>query len=360
MTEKQKELLSIIEIERKGKKDIDIETKVKTKKSPSRNDIWESMYEQAQKYFEQHGDLLVPRTEEYKKLSSWIKTQRRKYKTNNEKSNLSQEQIKRLEKIGMVWDVIQHQWDTMYEQAKAYYEQYGSLSISDDRATEFKQLRSWIQEQKLKYNGEDKTDLSKKQIEQLESIGIIWDVNQTYYDNMYQQAKAYFEQHGDLLVPRKEEYKPLNTWIKTQRRKYKEKKGISQEEIKSLEAIGMVWDAKQHQWDTMYAQAKAYFEEHGNLSFPYNDKKYKQLSNWIQNKKSGYYGKGSCRLTEEQVRQLQAIGAIPYNSNKSEESLKELEDKLQSLVEKKKQTSQLVEDYEKLQEKISRDKGVEK
>ena len=360
LTEKQKELLSIIEIERKGKKDIDIETKVKTKKSPSRNDIWESMYEQAQKYFEQHGDLLVPRTEEYKKLSSWIKTQRRKYKTNNEKSNLSQEQIKRLEKIGMVWDVIQHQWDTMYEQAKAYYEQYGSLSISDDRATEFKQLRSWIQEQKLKYNGEDKTDLSKKQIEQLESIGIIWDVNQTYYDNMYQQAKAYFEQHGDLLVPRKEEYKQLNTWIKTQRRKYKEKKGISQEEIKSLEAIGMVWDAKQHQWDTMYAQAKAYFEEHGNLSFPYNDKKYKQLSNWIQNKKSGYYGKGSCRLTEEQVRQLQAIGAIPYNSNKSEESLKELEDKLQSLVEKKKQTSQLVEDYEKLQEKISRDKGVEK
>ena len=360
LTEKQKELLSIIEIERKGKKDIDIETKVKTKKSPSRNDIWESMYEQAQKYFEQHGDLLVPRTEEYKKLSSWIKTQRRKYKTNNEKSNLSQEQIKRLEKIGMVWDVIQHQWDTMYEQAKAYYEQYGSLSISDDRATEFKQLRSWIQEQKLKYNGEDKIDLSKKQIEQLESICIIWDVNQTYYDNMYQQAKAYFEQHGDLLVPRKEEYKQLNTWIKTQRRKYKEKKGISQEEIKSLEAIGMVWDAKQHQWDTMYAQAKAYFEEHGNLSFPYNDKKYKQLSNWIQNKKSGYYGKGSCRLTEEQVRQLQAIGAIPYNSNKSEESLKELEDKLQSLVEKKKQTSQLVEDYEKLQEKISRDKGVEK
>lgn len=360
LTEQQKELLSIIEIDQEAKKDIDIKPKVKIKQSPSRNDIWECMYEQAQEYFEQHGNLLVPRIEEYKQLSSWIKTQRRKYKTNNEKSNLSKEQIERLEAIGMVWDVIQHQWNTMYEQAKAYYQQYGSLSIPDERETEYKQLRTWIQEQKLKYNSEDEADLSKEQIEQLESIGIVWNVNQASYDNMYKQAQEYFEQHGDLLVPRTEEYKALVNWIKSQRRKYNSENGLSQEEIESLEAIGMVWDAKQHGWDTMYAQAKAYYEEHGNLSFPYKDKRYKKLSTWIQNKKSGYYGKGSCRLTDEQVEQLRAIGVIQDDDAEHRESLEELEDKLQSLAKKKKQTSQLVEDYQNLQQKTSQDKGVEK
>ena len=360
LTEQQKELLSIIEIDQEVKKDIDAKTKVKIKESSSRNDIWESMYEQAKEYFEQYGDLLVPRIEEYKQLSSWIKTQRRKYKTNNKKSNLSKEQIERLEAIGMVWDVIQHQWDTMYAQAKVYYEQYGSLSIPDERETEYKQLRNWIQEQKLKYNSEDEADLSKEQIERLEAIGIVWNVNQASYDNMYKQAQEYFEQHGDLLVPRTDEYSQLYTWVKAQRRKYKSEDGLSQEEIESLETIGMVWDAKQHQWDTMYAQAKAYYEEHGNLSFPYNDKRYKKLSTWIQNKKSGYYGKGSCRLTEDQLEQLQAIGAIPYDTDEHEESLEELEDKLQSLAKKKKQTNQLVEDYQNLQRKTSQDKGVEK
>lgn len=357
LSEEQKRLLGKIEISKEIKRP---KTEVKKEHKESKKSAWDRMYEQAQEYYETNGNLIIPRTDENIQLYNWIKNQRKKYNVDPKKCKLSKERIELLEKIGMIWNIIDYQWNTMYAQAKIYYEQYGSLSIPDERETEYKQLRAWIQEQKLKYNIEDRPNLSKEQIEQLEAIGIVWNVNQASYDNMYKQAEEYFEEHGDLLVPRKEEYKQLNTWIKTQRRKYKAEKGLSKEEIESLEAIGMIWDAKQHQWDTMYAQAKAYFEEHGNLSFPYNDKKYKKLSNWIQNKKRGYYGKGSCKLTKDQVTQLQAIGVIPYSADKNEESLKELEDKLQSLFEKKKQTSQLVEDYEKLQEKISQDKGVEK
>ena len=356
LTEQQKKLLEIIGInqEQKAKKEID--TKVKSKK-PSRNDIWNSMYKEAQEYFTQHGDLLVPRNKDYKQLANWIKGQRRKYKLEN---GLSEEQITCLESIGMVWDTIQYQWEEMYQQAKEYFEHYGSLSIPDERCIEYKKLRSWIQEQKLKYNSTTNTNLSEEQIERLEQIGIVWNVKQTSYDNMYQQAQEYFAQHGDLLVPRTEEYKQLANWIKGQRRKYKSKEGLSKEEVESLEAIGMVWDAKKYNWDTMYAQAKAYYEEHGNLSFPYKDERYKKVANWVRNNKSGYYGKGSCRLTAEKVKQLQEIGVIPYETMEHEESLEELEDKLQSLVERKKQSSQLVKDYEKLQEKLSQDKGVEK
>lgn len=354
LSEKQRELLSEIQIDEETK--IEVETQSKTKKRPSRSDVWEGMYEQALQYYHLHGDLLVPRTEEYKQLNSWIGTQRKKYKTNS----FSTEQIEMLEKIGMVWDVKQYQWDMMYAQARQYYEQYGSLSIPDEREVEYKQLRTWIQEQKLKYNNEDSSNLSDDQIKKLESIGIIWDVNQASYDNMYKQAQEYYKQHGDLLVPRTEEYKSLSNWIKGLRKKYKSDDGLPQEQIDALEAIGMVWDAKQYQWDTMYAQAKAYYEEHGNLSISQSQIEYRQLANWIRNKKSGYYGKGSCRLTEEQVKQLQDIGVIPYSDVEHEESLEELETKLQELERTKKQSSQLVEDYEKLQKRISKSKGVEK
>ncbi len=65
-------------------------------------------------------------------------------------------------------------------------------------------------------------------------------------------------------------------------------------------------------------------------------------------------------MTEEQVEQLRAIGVIQDDDAEHRESLEELEDKLQSLAKKKKQTSQLVEDYQNLQQKTSQDKGVEK
>lgn len=153
--------------------------------------------------------------------------------------------------------------------------------------------------------------------------------------------------------------KKVSSWIKDKRKAYK-KGTLTEEQIEQLEAIGMVWDAKQYGWDTMYAQVKAYYEEHGNLSFPYNDKRYKKLSTWIQNKKSGYYGKGSCRLTDEQVEQLKVIGVIQEDRAEQEESLEELEGKLQGLVEKKKASSQLVRDFESVKKSKSANKGVEK
>lgn len=328
------------------------------------------MYELAKRYYEEHGDLLLPDKYEIdgKKVSSWIKDKRKAYKN----GTLSTEQIEQLESIGMIWDVRQYQWETMYQQAQEYYNEHGNLLITPKVN---KKLYQWLKIQRKLYMEDGK--LTEQQKELLSIIEIDSKIKKDIdakpkvktkesssrndiWESIYKQAKGYFEQHGDLLVPRTEEYTTLLNWIKAQRRKYKSEDGLSQEEIESLEAIGMVWDAKQHQWDTMYVQAKAYYEEHGNLSFPYKDKRYKKISTWIQNKKSGYYGKGSCRLTEEQVEQLQAIGVIPYDTDEHEESLEELEDKLQSLAKKKKQTSQLVEDYQNLRQKTYQDKGVEK
>jgi len=306
LTEEQRFLLDQIEIRNGVSKP---KQKIKCKEKSPRKSLWHSMYIQAKEYYEGHGNLLVSNEQENIKLHTWIKNQRKKYNS----GSLSEEQISMLDSIGMIWNTIEYQWNTMYEQARDYYQKFGSLSIPDDRTDEYKRLRTWIQGQKMKYNHESEANLTDEQIQKLESIGIVWNVNQESYDRMFQQAKEYYEQFGDLMVPRNDEFKTLSSWVKSMRKKYKENK-LTPEQITILESIGMVWDAKQFLWDTMYEQAKEYYEEHGNLSIPRDSEEHKKLSTWITNKKSGYYGKGSCKLTDEQVLQLQAIGLLLENT----------------------------------------------
>ena len=92
------------------------------------------------------------------------------------------------------------------------------------------------------------------------------------------------------------------------------RKNLTDEQIQKLDAIGMVWDKFKEQWEETYDIAKSWYEEHGNLSIPRDSEEHKKLSTWITNKKSGYYGKGSCKLTDEQVLQLQAIGLLLENT----------------------------------------------
>lgn len=301
LTDEQRLLLEEIEIDREISKPKEKVEKKLARKQP----LWSEMYDQAKKYYEEHGNLLVPTDQKNTKLHMWVKNQRRR----NNAGVLKEEQINMLNDIGMVWNAKEYQWDTMYDQAKEYYQKFGSLSIPDDKLDEYKKLRSWIQGQKMKHNHESEADLTDEQIQKLESIGIIWNVNQESYDKMFDQALDYYEEHGDLLVPRNDEFKKLSLWVGSMRKKYKAKE-LTDEQITLLESIGMVWDTKQHLWDMMYEQAKEYYEEHGNLSIPQDSLEYNKLANWIRNKKSGYYGKGSCKLTDDQVLQLQAIGLL--------------------------------------------------
>lgn len=123
----------------------------------------------------------------------------------------------------------------------------------------------------------------------------------------------------------------------------------------------MVWNIIEYQWNTIYAQAKAYYEQYGSLSIPdEREAEYKQLRTWIQEQKLKYNMKDRHNLSKEQVEQLEEIGVIQEDRTEQEESLEELEGKLQGLVEKKKASSQLVSDFERVKKLKSANKGVEK
>ena len=89
----------------------------------------------------------------------------------------------------------------------------------------------------------------KQQIARLDSIGMVWgNRNDRQWNQGYQEAKRYFEAHGDLRVPvnyvSPEGY-ALGKWVKRQRytRQNPEKSGavLTEERIAKLDEIGMRW-----------------------------------------------------------------------------------------------------------------------
>lgn len=118
------------------------------------------------------------------------------------------------------------------------------------------------------------------------------------WEEWYADAKDYYREHGDLLVPANyvtDEGEKLGKWLHRQRAKYNGasyvKGCLSDTEIKLLEKIGMVWRMEyRFPWKEWIEVAREYREEHGDLLVPTNCKIRKYaLGYWIKEKRRMYW-----------------------------------------------------------------------
>ena len=178
---------------------------------------WDDYYELAAQYYKEHGNLLVPVN--YSKngmnLGYWIIDQRKTMKGQGHRRNLTEEQIEKLDAIGMVWDKYKEQWDETYASAKAFYEENGSLDVLRDIKIDGKNIYQWLGDQIKSYN---KGTLSEEKTQLLEQIGVVWNKNEARWQEMYDLAKKYYEENGSLLSITDAN---LRNWIQVQRQAYK-------------------------------------------------------------------------------------------------------------------------------------------
>lgn len=133
-------------------------------------------YTLCKEYYIEHGDLHVPFNYEVIvngkviKLGWWINSQRMSYK--GKRAKLSDEKIKMLEQLGMIWEVSgirEKEWIRKYELLKAYYDTNGDLFVPHNYTVEGANLDSWLLHQKSLYrNGK----LSNERISKLREIGV--------------------------------------------------------------------------------------------------------------------------------------------------------------------------------------------
>ena len=211
------------------------------------SDQWERNFLEAAAYYREHGNLLVPGryvTPSGIKLGYWIANLRR-VRSGKGQGRLTDEQIARLNMIGMAWDADEERWRIGYEEALQYSREHGDLNVPASYETgDGYRLGLWISLKRRQYkNG----SLTAQQIEKLERLGMRWEVFSEHWQEMYDEAKAYYEANGDLKVPRdcltSKGYN-LNLWLGKMKR---EQSNLSNGQITALTAIGMKWPAAAYQ-----------------------------------------------------------------------------------------------------------------
>lgn len=152
---------------------------------------WDNKYELAKIYYEHYGNLEIPvkfkttngidYDEKGIALGTWISTQRQAYQGKGT-NQITEEQIKKLEKIGMRFEIRSEVWNKKYNLAKIYYEHYGNLKIPQTFKTtngiDYDEngiaLGTWISTHRLAYQGKSKSKITEEQIKKLEQIGHKW------------------------------------------------------------------------------------------------------------------------------------------------------------------------------------------
>lgn len=267
---------------------------------------WDMYYASAKQYYKENGNLEVPAryiTEEGYALGSWLNNQKA-IRKGTIVGKLTEDQIQKLDSIGMIWDSLDYFWEQNFKLAKEYYLTYGNLDIPTNyKSTDGKHLGNWILRQRQLYKSNSLTD---EQIKKLDSIGMDWmDRVDRIWENGFIEAKNYSEEYGNLSVPKNYRSNtdfPLGIWIQRQRSLYKNNK-ISDDRIKRLTDVGMNWNPDN--WESRFKLVKQYYEEHGTINI--SQKEVVQgvwLGKWIvSQKKAMQEGK----LTHEQKELLKTL-----------------------------------------------------
>lgn len=136
-------------------------------------DGWAYKYYYAEKYYKRHKNLNVPMGYEIGgfNLYSWLYFQKQKHLSHT----LTQEQERQLEAIGIKWSqTYEDKWMEKYNKAKEFYEQNGSLITDRNQVINGFNLDAWLNNQRRAKRGDKHRNITEKQIELLNKIGMKW------------------------------------------------------------------------------------------------------------------------------------------------------------------------------------------
>lgn len=284
-------------------------------------DRWPEYFAAAEAYAREFGHLCVPNayvSPNGVKLGKWLGTLKVQRKRGGRGRYLTQERIAALDKLGMVWDVDEFQWERKFQAAHRYYEKHGNLEVPTRyETTDGTRLGVWIQSVRRDYKS---GRLDEAKVQRLEAIGMVWGIEEVRWERQYQAAKSYYQAHGNLDIPSQYETPDglkLGQWLKRMRRDYK-KDVLEKEAVKRLEAIGITWDVRDRQWEDFYGAAQRYYQEHGNLKIAPSHVTPDGvcLGTWIQRQRR-WYKQG--KLNNGQIKRLEGIGMVwnPSGQNES-------------------------------------------
>lgn len=294
------------------------------------NDLWEQNYAAATQYYLEHGDLEVPIKYETSSgfgLGVWLGAQRAAHKA----GELPQEQVERLDALGMDWtNRNDRKWMSLYDVAAAYYHEHGNLNVPSEYVTpDGVLLGKWVARQRYAYLNPDRSSarVTPERKALLDKLGMVWEKYDPWQER-YDLALAYKTEHGDLEIP--SVYKTadgvwLGSWVNRQRQALNSgSSALSSERRKLLRTLfkgerrpsdptadhGTVREAN---WERNFRSAARYARKYKHLLVPasYVDSDGVRLGVWISNLRAARKNRpDSYQVTPAHIKKLNSIGMV--------------------------------------------------
>ena len=294
------------------------------------NDLWEQNYAAATQYYLEHGDLEVPIKYETSSgfgLGVWLGAQRAAHKA----GELPQEQVERLDALGMDWtNRNDRKWMSLYDVAAAYYHEHGNLNVPSEYVTpDGVLLGKWVARQRYAYLNPDRSSarVTPERKALLDKLGMVWEKYDPWQER-YDLALAYKTEHGDLEIP--SVYKTadgvwLGSWVSRQRQALNSgSSALSSERRKLLRILfkgecrpsdpaadhGTVHEAN---WERNFRSAARYARKYKHLLVPasYVDSDGVRLGVWISNLRAARKNRpDSYQVTPAHIKKLNSIGMV--------------------------------------------------
>lgn len=294
------------------------------------NDLWEQNYAAATQYYLEHGDLEVPIKYETPSgfgLGVWLGAQRAAHKA----GELPQEQVERLDALGMDWtNRNDRKWMSLYDVAAAYYHEHGNLNVPSEYVTpDGVLLGKWVARQRYAYLNPDRSSarVTPERKDLLDKLGMVWEKYDPWQER-YDLALAYKTEHGDLEIP--SVYKTadgvwLGSWVSRQRQTLNSgSSALSSERRKLLRTLfkgerrpsdpaadhGTVREAN---WERNFRSAARYARKYKHLLVPasYVDSDGVRLGVWISNLRAARKNRpDSYQVTLTHIKKLNSIGMV--------------------------------------------------
>lgn len=294
------------------------------------NDLWEQNYAAATQYYLEHGDLEVPIKYETPSgfgLGVWLGAQRAAHKA----GELPQEQVERLDALGMDWtNRNDRKWMSLYDVAAAYYHEHGNLNVPSEYITpDGVLLGKWVARQRYAYLNPDRSSarVTPERKALLDKLGMVWEKYDPWQER-YDLALAYKTEHGDLEIP--SVYKTadgvwLGSWVSRQRQALNSgSSALSSERRKLLRILfkgerrpsdpaadhGTVREAN---WERNFRSAARYARKYKHLLVPasYVDSDGVRLGVWVSNLRAARKNRpDSYQVTPAHIKKLNSIGMV--------------------------------------------------
>jgi len=260
-------------------------------------------------YIAREGHADVPRSDvadDGFTLGTWVTTRRSERKA----GTLTPARIVELDALGVVWDPFDAGYRAGVAHLRAYIAREGHADVPrSDVADDGYMLGRWVSRRRSERKA---GTLTPVRIAELNTLGMVWDSSrEANYRAGVDHLRAYVAREGHAHVPRSnvaDDGFTLGKWVNT-RRCERRAGTLTPGKIVELDALGVVWDARDANYRAGVDHLRAYIAREGHAHVPDShvaDDGY-ALGRWVSRRRSE---RCAGTLTAVKIAELDALDMV--------------------------------------------------